>query len=163
MTERMPPAEPAPDDRRQRWWQRRPPADHTEFARGVWWAGHVQLFVAAALVVVCLPLFVGGLVVLPGDSAGSSAATLSKLAGELQEVILGLAMAGPFALSGKMLRASSGWTLYRRRPIGGGILRRLVGLVASIAGIALISVVLTAGAVWALIPLVDAAVRLSGA
>ena len=158
----MPPAEPAEDERRQWWWQRRPPADHAAFARGVWWAGHLQLFVASALLLVCLPLFVGGVAANSGDSAGSSAAVLSRRVGEVQEVMLGLAMAGPFALSGRMLRASSGWRVYSRKSIGGGPLRRFLALSSTVVGIALLSVVLTAGAVWALLPAIDVIVYLSG-
>lgn len=124
----MPPAEPAPAVRRQWWWQRRPPADHTRFARGVWWAGHAQLPIALALLVVCAPqLIVGG-----GPwSAGSGWAWL------------GLSMSGPFALSGMMLRASSSWRTYWAPPVGGGLLRRIAVLAATVLGIAVVSIVLT--------------------
>ena len=158
----MAPAEPDEDERRQWWWQRRPPADHAPFARGVWWAGHVQLFVAAALVLVCAPLFVIGVAASADDSAGSSAALLSRRLGEVQGAILGLAMAGPFVLSGKMLRASSGWRVYSRKSIGGGPLRRFLALASTVVGIALLSIVLTAGCVWALVPAIDVIVYLSG-
>lgn len=141
MSERMPPAgpaTPAPAVRREWWWQRRPPAGHTRFARGVWWAGHVQLPIAAVLLVVCLPALV--VTSLPGAS-GAGAAALAWM---------GLAMAGPFAVSGAMLRAGSDWRLYWAPPVGARLPGRLLGLAASVLGIATLSVFLTIVAVYVL-------------
>ncbi|HEX6954868.1 MAG TPA: hypothetical protein VF156_08305 [Agromyces sp.] len=141
MSERMPPAEPVPsrgtspnaEPSLEWWWRRRPPAGHTRFARGVWWAGHLQLPIALGLLVVCLPLHLAG----PGpwsESGGSA--------------WLGLSMAGPFALSGTMLRASSNWRHYWGPPIGGGLVRRILGLAVTVAAIAAVSIVLTVVAAY---------------
>lgn len=128
MSERMPPAEPAPAVRRQWWWQRRPPADHTRFAQGVWWAGHVQLPLAIALLVVCLPVLITG-----GGPWGADSGW----------AWLGLSMSGPLALSGVMLRASSTWRTYWAPPVGGGPIRRIAVLAATVLGIAVVAIVLT--------------------
>jgi hypothetical protein len=124
----MPPAEPALAVRRQWWWQRRPPADHTRFAKGVWWAGHVQLPIALALLVVCAPVLITG-----GGPWGADSGW----------AWLVLSMSGPFALSGTMLRASSSWRTYWAPPVGGGLMRRIAVLAATVAGIAIVSIVLT--------------------
>lgn len=133
MTERMLPAEPAPAVRRQWWWQRRPPAGHTRFARGVWWAGHVQLPIGSTLFVVCAPLL------MLSWASWSSITTPAWL---------GLSMSGPFILSGLMLRASSDWRVYWAPPIGGGPVRRIADLAATIAAIAALSIILTATAAY---------------
>jgi hypothetical protein len=138
----MPPAEPAEDERRQWWWQRRPPADHSSFARGVWWAGHLQLPIALALLAVCLPLLVAASVpgqFLAGWFEGSGAGGFAWF---------GLAMSGPFALSGRMLRASSEWRIYWDPPTGARLPARLLGLGATVTGIAALSVFLTVVAVY---------------
>lgn len=162
MSERMPPAEPAEADR-PRWWKLRPPAGHGDVARGVWWTGQLQLFVALALVLVCLPLFVIGLAVPWEPAPGWYPDSFRKLLAAVWPVLLGLAMAGPFALSGRMLRASSGLAVYRRKPAGGGFFRRLLALAMTVTGIALVSVALTACAVWALVGVVATVDRLNGA
>lgn len=110
------------------WWRRRPPVGHTRFARAVWWAGHVQLPMAFVLLVVCLPTFIGS--AAPGATFGGYA-------------WLGLAMAWPFAVSGVMLRASSEWRLYWPPPLGGGPVKRTIGLGMTVTGIAILSIVLT--------------------
>jgi hypothetical protein len=110
------------------WWRRRPPADHDRLARGVWWAGHVQLFIAVALLVVC------GFLVVVGIARHDQGLSLS---------VLGLAMAGPFAVSGKMLRASSGWRLYWGRTERTNVAPRILGLAATVIGIAIVSILAT--------------------
>jgi hypothetical protein len=153
----MPQAEPAlaepamPVTPGQWWWRRRPPVGHTRFARGVWWAGHVQLPIALALLVVCAPLLAFGWASWSGGSAWGW---------------LGLSMSGPFALSGLMLRASSDWRLYWEPPLGGWHMRRILGLTATVAGIAALSVILTIVAAYAIFFIaasVSAFGRLNGA
>lgn len=124
----MPPAEPTPAVRRRWWWRRRPPAGHTAFARGVWWAGHVQLPIAVVILAVCAPELIAGGGPWSVDSGWAW---------------LGLSMSGPFALSGTMLRASSSWRTYWAPPVGGGPARRIAVLVATVLGIAVVSIVLT--------------------
>lgn len=76
---------------KSRWYRRRPPSDLDRFQRGVWWAGHGQLFIAAGLPLVGVILF-GLMLVDP------SLATFGTLA---------LAMIVPFWYSGRMLRGSA--------------------------------------------------------
>lgn len=148
MSERMPPAEPAPpvesaepaepvpspgaspraEPTLEWWWRRRPPAGHTRFARGVWWAGHVQLPIALLLLVVCAPVLIAGGGPWGADSGWGW---------------LGLSMSGPFVLSGVMLRASSSWRTYWAPPVGGGPVLRIAVLAATVLGIAVVSIVLT--------------------
>lgn len=61
------------------------------FARGVWWAGHGQLFLGAGLGVLGPALFAAGLL-LPGSGSAAFAGLLL------------FAMAVPFACSGLLLR-----------------------------------------------------------
>ena len=145
MSERMSPAEShVAAARREWWWRRRPPASHTRFARRVWWAGHVQLLIAFVLLLVCLPLFAVGLNLPPSEQAAAGgAAPFFARVGQVWIALLGLAMSGPFALSGVMLRGSGSWPLYEDPPIGGGPVRRVLGLIATIAGIAVLSIMLT--------------------
>jgi hypothetical protein len=133
MSERMSLEASVPAVRRQWWWQRRPPADRSRFARGVWWAGHVQLPIALVLLVVCAPALVIG-----GGPWGAGSGWAS----------LGLSMSGPFALSGTMLRASSSWRTFWAPPVGGGLVRRIAVLAVTVAGIAVVSIVLTALVVY---------------
>ncbi|MGR2752798.1 hypothetical protein [Agromyces arachidis] len=115
------------DQQRGRWWRERPPRGLSRFGRAVWWAGHVQLPLALALLLTCLPIFVAN-------------ATLPRFAGAAW---LGLAMSAPFAVSGLMLRSSSEWQVYREGPAGSGAITRTVALVATVAGIAVLSIALT--------------------
>lgn len=131
MSERMPPAEPAGPAvavRRPWWWRRRPPAGRTRFARGVWWAGHLQLPIALVLLAVCAAELIAGGGPWSADSGWAW---------------LGLSMSGPLALSGTMLRASSTWRTYWAPPVGGGRMRRIAVLAATVLGIAVVSIVLT--------------------
>ncbi|KQM82058.1 hypothetical protein [Agromyces sp. Leaf222] len=75
-----------------RWYRRRPPGDLDRFQRGVWWAGHGQLFIAVGLPIVALILFCLTFV----DSSLPMFGTLA------------LAMVVPFWYSGRMLRGSAG-------------------------------------------------------
>ncbi|RXZ48322.1 hypothetical protein [Agromyces binzhouensis] len=110
------------------WWRRRPPADHDRLARGIWWAGHVQLFIALGLLIVC------GAIVVVGIARNDQGLSLS---------VLGLAMAGPFAASGVMLRASSGWRRYWGRTDRRNWAPRVLVLAATVVGIAIVSIVAT--------------------
>lgn len=118
------------------WWQRRPTPGQSRFGRAVWWAGHVQLPIALVLVLVCLPGYLAG------------AASGAPFPGSPW---IGLAMAGPFAMSGLMLRASSEWQLYWEGPLGGGLVQRIAALVATVAGIAALSIALTVFAAYLLL------------
>lgn len=145
MSERMPPAEPAAAVRRTWWWRRRPPAGHTRFARCVWWAGHVQLPIAVLLLLVCLPVLVASSmpgVVFPGWFGAAGAGIPAWI---------GLAMAGPFAISGRMLRATSDWRLYWGPPLGARLPVRLLGVAATVLGIAALSVLLTIAAAYVIL------------
>jgi hypothetical protein len=152
MSERMPPAEPAlPVAPRQWWWRRRPPVDHTRFARGVWWAGHVQLVVAAGLLLVCLPLFAVGLAAPPpADAVPPGPGTFWMRVETVWIPLLGVAMSGPFVLSGLMLRTNSEWGLYRRPQTVGGRLLRVAGLAGTVVGIAVVSILITVFLVYLL-------------
>jgi|GEM_PF-1319240 len=121
-------ADPAMDAARPRWWRRRPPADHDRLARGIWWAGHVQLFISLALLVGC------GAIVMVGAVRGEQGLSLS---------VLGVAMAAPFAASGRMLRASSSWRLYWGSTDRRNWASRVLALAATVAGIAVLSIIAT--------------------
>ncbi|MGR2752796.1 hypothetical protein [Agromyces arachidis] len=134
--------------RRRWWWRRRPPASHTRFARGVWWAGHLQLPISLVLFVVCLPL----LVATTEPALGFDFPAWFGVVGTGVDVAwIGLAMAGPFALSGLMLRASSHQDLYAEPPVGGRLIARVLGLAATVAGIAVVSILLTIVAAYLLL------------
>ncbi|WP_430647444.1 hypothetical protein [Agromyces sp. GXS1127] len=119
---------PATDAAPTPWWRRRPPRDHDRLARGIWWAGHVQFFIAIALLVGC------GALVIVGVVRGDQGLSLS---------VLGVAMAVPFALSGRMLRASSGWRTYRGPTDRSNWASRAAVLVATVVGIAFVSIIAT--------------------
>ena len=76
---------------RVRWYRRRPPADMDRFARGVWWAGHGQLYLAVALAIV-------GPFILFTSIWRTGWGWLGLAA---------LALSWPFALSGVLLRKVS--------------------------------------------------------
>ncbi|WP_400996776.1 hypothetical protein [Agromyces sp. GXQ0307] len=120
--------DPVTDGAGPPWWRRRPPADHDRLARGIWWTGHVQLFIALALLVGC------GALVIVGIVRGDQGLSMS---------VLGLAMAGPFALSGRMLRASSGWRTYWGPTDRRNWAPRAAMLVATVVGIAIVSIAAT--------------------
>ncbi|MGH1548379.1 hypothetical protein ACRAWB_04035 [Leifsonia poae] len=65
------------------------------FARRVWWAGHVQLFVAAAVVPASVAVWAVGL-------------ATPELSAFTFYAVLGLAMVAPFVCSGLMLRSFAG-------------------------------------------------------
>lgn len=96
----------------------------------------MQLPIALALLLTCLPGYV---------AAAASGSPFTGLPW------LGLAMAGPFAMSGLMLRASSEWQLYWQGPLGGGVVQRIAALVATVAGIAALSIALTVFAAYLLL------------
>lgn len=113
--------------RRVRWWRRRPPSRLTRFARGVWWTGHAQLFISVTLLVigpVCLMLWFLPPTVLTAWSAAVG--------------MLGTAMALPFAVSGRLLRAYGAAMV--QNPDSRA--RETVQLAIAIAGIALLAILL---------------------
>ncbi|MDR6613533.1 hypothetical protein [Leifsonia sp. 1010] len=77
-----------------RWYRRRPPASMPPFARTVWWAGHGQLFLAAAFAL----LGPVGLALVPNREIAAFVAPPGYLL---------TAMAAPLACSGLMLRRFS--------------------------------------------------------
>lgn len=79
----------SPAGGRVRWWRRRPPAPSSRLSRGVWWVGQAQLFIAVTLGVF-------GPVSLAAAFLDSNLGVIGWL---------GTAMALPFAISGRMLRA----------------------------------------------------------
>ncbi len=79
---------------RVRWYRRRPPEGMQRFPRAVWWAGHGQLFIGLALLVLGPVTFVVGY-----NVPGASSLTFVGL--------LMFAMAAPFAVSGRLLRAQA--------------------------------------------------------
>jgi len=107
---------------RVRWYRKRPPAGMPPFARRVWWAGHGQLFVGAALAVLGPLLFGLGVAVPTGATAGTG--------------VLLFAMAAPFACSGLMLRR------YGIQLAGdsNGLFFRVVELALVVLGIAVLSI-----------------------
>jgi hypothetical protein len=107
-----------------RWWRRQPPDDLSEFARGVWSAGHTQLFIATATLGL-------GLVLV--------AITLGR--GLLPAACL-IAMALPFLLSGLLLRS------YAKRADGRLRALRLTGVVIAIA---VPAILMTTGITYALL------------
>ncbi|GAA2035689.1 hypothetical protein GCM10009819_20250 [Agromyces tropicus] len=116
----------------------------------MWWAGHVQLPIAVALAIAWTPVFLIGATSPPGGiSAGPG--ILGVQSPGFWPSLLGLGMAGPFALSGLMLRAHADAPAYRAEPIGDGLLRRLLLLTAAVVGIAVISIALTVVAVLLLL------------
>lgn len=133
------PAGPAPSEpfqdasaRRVRWFRRRPPAEFDRFARGVWWCGQVQLFLAIA----SLPL---GLLLILWGVVGASPASATGA------VFIGttlVALPGPIALSGLMLRG----TARRLDSLSGG--RRWIALVGWVLLIALVATVAAIAAVF---------------
>ena len=94
----------------------------------------MQLPIALGLLVVCLPVFIVG-------------ATAPSIA---MPGWIGLAMAGPFAVSGLSLRASASWQIYWEGPLGSGPITRTVALIATVAGIAALSIALTFVAAYVL-------------
>ncbi|MGR0320718.1 hypothetical protein [Agromyces sp. ZXT2-3] len=132
-------ADPVTDAARRPWWRRRPPADHDRLARGIWWAGHVQLFIALALLVGC------GALVIAGIARGDQGLSFS---------VLGLAMAGPFAMSGRMLRASSAWRTYWGPTDRRNWAPRAAVLVATVVGIAILSIVATTVIAYLMLPFI---------
>lgn len=76
---------------RVRWYRRTPPAGLGRLARGVWWAGHGQLFIGLGLAVLGPVMFALGQL---GIGSGGAAYT----------GVLLFAMAAPFCCSGLMLR-----------------------------------------------------------
>ena len=95
----------------------------------------MQLPIALVLLVVCLPVYVAGVIEPSTDAAPGW---------------IGLAMAGPFALSGLMLRASSSWQIYWDGPAGSGPVTRTIALIATVSGIAALSIALTVVAAYVL-------------
>ncbi|GAA1527462.1 hypothetical protein BJ978_001431 [Agromyces terreus] len=76
-----------------RWFRRRPPAEYDRFLRGVWWAGHGQFFIAAALPFVAVITF--GFVDIDERSVYLG--------------VLFLTLAIPFWYSGWLLRGLAGF------------------------------------------------------
>lgn len=109
--------------RRVRWFRRRPPSNVTAFPRAVWWAGHAQLFIGFALLLLGPALFAIAL----------NAPSIGRLAGAGW---LMFAMAAPFACSGLMLRRFS----LRLGEEIGPLWRRIVELALVVAGIAGLSI-----------------------
>ncbi|WP_159601416.1 hypothetical protein [Agromyces humi] len=107
-----------------RWFRRRPPQGLDRFSRGVWWAGHGQFFIAAALPFVGVALMVGVVWIHDLFFFG----------------MLALTMAVPFLYSGAMLRGAA--TL----PQGGphltffGWVERIVVLAITVAVIAALAI-----------------------
>ncbi|MGN6426294.1 MAG: hypothetical protein ACTHMF_05700 [Leifsonia sp.] len=114
-----------------RWWRRRPPGGLTRFARGVWWTGHAQLFVSAALWVIGPVSF--ALAWLPYNALTGAFGVTAWL---------GTAMALPSATSGMMLRAYAVRWASREGPL----FERSIELAVAVMLIALISI----GFVWLL-------------
>ncbi|WP_348787409.1 hypothetical protein [Leifsonia sp. NPDC080035] len=108
-----------------RWWRRRPPAGLSGFARGVWWTGHAQLFVSAALWVIGPASF--ALAWLPYNALTGTFGMTAWF---------GTAMALPFATSGMMLRAYAVRWASREGPL----FERSIELAVTVVLIALISI-----------------------
>ncbi|WP_353814822.1 hypothetical protein [Agromyces sp. SYSU T00266] len=105
----------------------------------------MQLPISLALFAVCLPVLLAVTRPALGFAFPSWFSVDTSAGGPAW---IGLAMAGPFALSGLMLRATSHWRLYWDEPVGGGLAARLLGLVATIVGIAVVSILLTIAAAF---------------
>jgi hypothetical protein len=128
----MTPLEQAPP--RIRWYRRRPEDGMPPLARAAWWAGHGQLFVAAALLVAGVPLFVTSL-------------SLHGLAAVRFWALLALGMVLPFVCSGSMLR----WYAGELARDGRGIAVRLLTLTLVVAGIAVVAVAFAILCTYALV------------
>ncbi|WP_158867259.1 hypothetical protein [Leifsonia sp. AG29] len=109
-----------------RWWRRTPPPELQNFPRAIWWAGHGQLFIGAAFAVT------GIILLFCGD-------------GRWQWGLLLIAMALPFATSGRMLRAQA---LRQATLTGRSWSARIAELIVVVLGIATLSIAFVAIDVW---------------
>lgn len=110
---------------RVRWYHRRPPAMFDRFQRGVWWAGHAQLYIAWVFAVVGPAMFI----------TSQLAAEFLTFYGSLAMVsVLFIGAAAPFWLSGRLLR----W--YAQVADGR---HRVIWLTGAILAIAVVSIIAT--------------------
>jgi hypothetical protein len=136
-----PHADPATRAPRVRWWRRQPPPDLPPFARGVWWTGHVQLFLAIAAVVL------GPIAFVVGSLLTSAPAPLGSPMGSMLNTF-GLcltATALPLVLSGLLLRRYSRTAAATTGSSGArGVKLALVIIAIAVVAIILTSLIVTA-------------------
>lgn len=118
----MPPDRPSTRGAVRPWFRRRPPADLDPFRRRAWWVGHGQVFVAVGVLAAGLIAFLVAAAARPGW---------------LYFGVLLVAMAGPFVLSGTLLR---GYNTELAGP-STSLARRIVELCVVVMLIAVLAVI----------------------
>lgn len=123
--------EPTANAGKVRWHRRRPPVTFDRFQRGVWWAGHAQLYIAWVFAILGPAMFITYYVAAAPTNFYDGLRFYDVLL-VLSYPIIG--MAAPFWLSGRMLRG------YAQLADEGNRGLRLAG---TILGIAVVSIIAT--------------------